>query len=202
MSIRKLVFNNLEHQTAFSINYKYDMIYIVCVLGSLNCWKQNMSVCYPWAMALILQSTKPFLTPGRFFFFIWQSTAVIWKFESRWYRINALSTMFCCCFVVDSFSYCLSQDAFGAEVVKVLFHESLGIQYSSSGYNHVFVDDFQNQIWSQIGGQPSIFIFIYTYDYICILYTDWSNLHRGDPWLVISGWWMRTNTVSKEIDML
>ena len=70
--------------------------------------------------------------------------------------------MLCCCFVVDNFSYyCLSQDAFGAEVVKVLFHESLGIQYSSSEYNHVLVDDFQDQILSQICGTFHINIHLY-----------------------------------------
>lgn len=163
-------------------------------LGASNCFLNHIQICTSfvfWVRLIVGNKTCPYAIPGPWhsFFkapnpslhlgggFIWQSTAVDWKFESRWYRINSLSTMFCCCFVVNHFSYyCLSQDAFGAEVVKVLFHESLGIQYSSSGYNHVFVDDFQNQIWSQICGQLSIFIFTYTYDYICISYTDRSNV--------------------------
>lgn len=118
-----------------SITYTY----IGCVLGSLDCWTKKMSVCYPWAMALILQSTKPFLTPWRELYLTEHSSGLeIWEsFISKveWFT-SSLNRMFCCCFVVDNFLWnCLSFRMlfFVLRSWKCFFYEFLGIQYSSYG---------------------------------------------------------------------
>lgn len=145
----------------------------------LICWKQNMSsACY--FLGHPTHSSKHQTLPYTWAVLFLSDKKQLWFGNLRVVDIELIHSAQCFAVVL---LWTISLIAF-PRMRSVLmswkcFSMNLSVystHSSSSEYNHVLVDDFQNQIWSQICGQPSIFIFIYTYDYICILYTNRSNV--------------------------